>query len=166
MFVASKDVQQCKLNDNSCVVDTVNKNIFAKFSSGLSSLGLPSIEPLKVNKLNIEQGGNGPITIKLYFKDLAYSGFSQARMTKFEGPGDKLENGRFSMDLEAPVITQVGAYKINGKVLVLPIQGTGQSNMTFERPILKFRATTKSVMKNGEEYMQVDRVKINIVPSR
>lgn len=85
---------------------------------------------------------------------------------KFEGPGEKLDGGRFNFDLEVPVITQIGAYKINGKVLVLPIQGTGRSNMTFDRPIMKLRATTKSMKRDNEEYMQIDKVKINIVPKR
>lgn len=163
--LATNDVQQCKIGDNACAVVSANA-IFSKFAKGLPALGLPSIEPLKVEKLTIEQGGNSPITIKLYFKNLEYSGFSNAKMTKFEGPGDKIDGGRFNFDIQAPLIQQLGAYKINGKVLVLPIQGTGLSNMTFTNPTLKFRATTKSVMRDNEEYMQLDKVKINIAPTR
>lgn len=39
--------------------------------------------------------------------------------------------GRYVLKLKGPVLDLVGPYKISGRVLVLPIQGVGQSNITL-----------------------------------
>lgn len=41
------------------------------------------------------------------------------------------ENDKIEFKLRAPVLSLVGNYKISGRVLVLPIQGNGRSNMTM-----------------------------------
>lgn len=38
---------------------------------------------------------------------------------------------KFEIEASVPRISLVGKYKINGKVLVLPIQGRGKSNLTI-----------------------------------
>lgn len=42
------------------------------------------------------------------------------------------------MAVLVPVASLVGGYKINGKVLILPIQGEGKSNMTMGNLTLPF----------------------------
>lgn len=39
--------------------------------------------------------------------------------------------GRYLVNLKGPVLYLVGPYTISGRVLVLPIQGVGKSNITL-----------------------------------
>lgn len=148
------------------MVTVANDIILKQFSSGLPDIGLPSLDPLKVNRLTIEQGGKSPINIKLFFKNLQYQGLSKAKFTQITGFGEQIDNAKLTFEVLVPVVTQVGAYKINGKVLVLPIQGTGLSNMTLVNAVMKIRALTKPMMKDGEEYMQIEKLKVNINVAR
>lgn len=47
------------------------------------------------------------------------------------------------MNLVIPLASLVGSYKIKGKVLILPIQGEGISNMTMGKAGPSFQVTTQ-----------------------
>ncbi|XP_063709323.1 uncharacterized protein LOC134837861 [Culicoides brevitarsis] len=162
----TSSLPQCKRGDTKCIMDLINNVAFRKLYNGLPELGMASMDPLKADRLTIEQGGNSPVRIKLYFKDVIYNGLRNGQITKLEGFGDTIDKSRFNFEIKLPIVTQLGAYKINGQVLILPIQGTGQSNMTFVNPSMKFRSVLKVVNKNGQEYMQIEKAKINIETSR
>lgn len=43
----------------------------------------------------------------------------------------KTPEGKYLLSVRGPPLSLVGPYKISGRVLVLPIQGVGQSNITL-----------------------------------
>lgn len=43
---------------------------------GNPGLGLPSIDPLKIDKINIQEGSGGPVNINLVFKNVTMTGLS------------------------------------------------------------------------------------------
>lgn len=43
----------------------------------------------------------------------------------------KENQGAYEIKLKGPVIYLIGPYKISGRVLILPIQGEGKSNITL-----------------------------------
>lgn len=48
----------------------------------------------------------------------------------FRGFDGKIEK-QYEIRFKAPIIQLVGPYSINGRVLILPIQGVGESNLTI-----------------------------------
>lgn len=50
--------------------------------NGHSGLAIPPLEPLRINRIDIEQGAASPIAINLTFKDLDLSGLSKAIITR------------------------------------------------------------------------------------
>lgn len=48
---------------------------------------------------------------------------------------EKDPKGQFEIRLKGPVLYLVGPYKISGRVLILPVQGEGKSNMTLGNSI-------------------------------
>lgn len=48
----------------------------------------------------------------------------------------KQNEGKYEIKLKGPVLYLIGPYKVTGRVLILPIQGEGQSNMTLGMSIL------------------------------
>jgi len=53
-------------------------------------------------------------------------------------------------------------YELNGRILVLPIQGKGKCYYRLEHPNYHLKFKTKLVTRNGTEYISVDRLKLSI----
>lgn len=166
LILATERLSQCKMGDTACMMSLVNNIAFKKLFNGLPELNMAPLDPLKADRLTIEQGGKSAVQIKLYFKNVTYSGLRHGQLTKFEGLGNEIDGSRFNLDIKIPVITQLAAYKINGQVLILPIQGVGQSNMTFINPVIKFRSVMKVVNKDGQDYMQINKARLQIETTR
>lgn len=65
-----------------------------------------------------------------------------------------------------PKINIVGDYKINGRVLVLPIQGQGKADLAFDNAVLVVKYKPKVVIKKGKEYIQTESFQLDFDPSR
>lgn len=52
--------------------------------SGHSGLGIPTLEPLRINRIDIKQGADSPIAINLNFQDLDLAGMSGVIVTRVE----------------------------------------------------------------------------------
>lgn len=61
----------------------------------------------------------------------------------------------------------MGDYKINGKVLVLPITGNGRSNLTMDNVNINIKLGPLSVTERKNQiYAQVDKIKISFSTTR
>lgn len=81
MEFTAKDLPQCKPADTECLPRVIT-DIVQNHPNGHSGLAIPPLEPLRINKIDIEQGLNSPIAINLTFKDLDLSGLSKAIVTR------------------------------------------------------------------------------------
>lgn len=71
----------------------------------------------------------------------------------------------YEIHVRIPNVRLSGNYKISGKVLVLPIQGEGKSELNFEdlRIVIKYKP--RIVTKNGRDYMQTDKFNLDFTTS-
>lgn len=65
-----------------------------------------------------------------------------------------------------PKITVSGDYKINGRVLVLPIQGQGKANLVFENAEMVVKYKPKVVVKKGKDYIQTEKFQLSFDTTR
>jgi len=80
--------------------------------------------------------------------------------TKFnKGYGIKLEVAFDEISIN-------GNYTMNGKILVLPINGEGECNITFKDTIVLIESFGKYITKDGETYIDIQEFKIKITPKR
>lgn len=154
----------CKPEDEKCLFERIAAT-FAQHAQGIPELNLVALDPLKIAKMDIVQGKDSPINVVLNFKDVDLTGLSQATVNKANG--FNANPTKMELSLQAPVASLVGGYKINGKVLVLPIQGEGKSNMTMENINLQLKWTGKLVDRaNGKQYYQLDKLKATFDTTR
>jgi len=148
---------QCKRNDvafEKCSTDALNKAI-NPLTRGVPKLGLPPIDPLRISTLYVDQG-TGPVTIKLNFTDLDIKGLGNCKMSDLKVD---LNQRVISLKMRSskPIILE-GTYKIAGKVLILPIVGSGKSIFVLSG----FNATGYSISdgytKDGEEFWKIQNV--------
>jgi hypothetical protein len=133
LFVKA-DLKRCRADDNACILEVANKILSDGFK-GNAVLGLPQIDPMKVDRIDVSQDG-GPVTIKANFRNLDLTGLSKAKIYKisgFDSPGKK----KLEFQLRAPLASAVGPYKVKGQVLVLPIGGDGIIKLNFSKEIEK-----------------------------
>lgn len=68
---------------------------------------------------------------------------------------------KYEVYATVPKISITGRYKINGRVLVLPIQGEGRSDLVFDNAKLTIKYKPKVIEKNGKEYIQTERFQLD-----
>lgn len=153
----------CKQGDDKCLLDQIG-NTFVKHAAGIPEFNLVATDPLKIEKMDIVQGGDGPINIVLNFKNVDLTGLSRSTVKKATGFTENPT--KMELAVLVPVATLVGGYKINGKVLILPIQGEGRSNMTMENCHIQLKWTGKLVEKSGKQFYQLDKLKATFDTTR
>lgn len=129
---------------------------------------MPSLlaDPLKIASLNLVRGADSPINIQLSFKNAEFRGLSQSMQKTLKGFDENLNSQVFELATIVPRGELVGQYKMSGTALVLPIRGEGKANIVFEQTEMGVKMMVKPVMKGGQVYLQVDKVKMNILPKR
>lgn len=125
---------------------------------GHSGINLVPIDPLHIPSISIKQGAESPVNIELKFTDVDLIGLSNSSFTKircidktiiWNSKGFKKEqptnnfviysgfqvdpSGKYELNVKGPALYLIGPYRISGRVLVLPIQGEGISNITLSQ---------------------------------
>lgn len=83
LFHLAEDIPRCKAGDTVCLPGVITQ-IIQSNPHGHAGLSIPPLEPLHINRINIDQGAQNPVSVKLDFKDLDLSGMSKAVVTRVE----------------------------------------------------------------------------------
>ncbi|XP_049942701.1 protein takeout-like [Schistocerca serialis cubense] len=104
------------------------KLVFEEKALWESGAGRPAIDPLAVTELVVTQG-NGTVSVSLRFFNLHMTGLGSMKICAvwFDTQTYDLET---ELHMEDPTSLQ-DAYNVNGQVLVLPIMGTDNCNITL-----------------------------------
>lgn len=140
------------------MVESANE-VIKKNHFGL--LGLPAIDPMLIEKMDIEQGGTSSVQIHLKFRKVNLFGLSDARIYNISGFQADPERNKLEIKFKTPLASIEGPYSIEGKVLVLPIQGKGDIKLELQNLDFTLKFLTKKVEKNGKIYMEIERSKFN-----
>lgn len=116
--------------------------------------------------MDLTQGGKSPVNIVLKFKNTDLIGLSKAKVYNVSGFNKNPQGDSIEIRLKAPVIQLYGSYKINGRVLILPIQGDGMLNFTLENFKLDLKYLTKAVERDGKTFSQISRTRSTIDTTR
>lgn len=65
-----------------------------------------------------------------------------------------------------PKIKIVGKYKIDGRVLVLPIQGEGDARLQFDNANLVVKYKPRIIEKKGKRYIQTEKFNLDFDTTR
>jgi hypothetical protein len=116
--------------DSPCIIKVVNE-ILSRANQGYLDIGLPVFDPLQIERMKIDQGGEGPVNLKINFKNVQLKGLSGVKFTKIDGFKKDYDKAKMEFRFQYPVLSIEGPYRLEGKVLVLPVQGDGIANLTF-----------------------------------
>ncbi|CAO1387006.1 unnamed protein product [Diamesa hyperborea] len=155
-----KELPRCAAGDTVCLPGVITQ-VIQRASQGNKEMNLLPFEPLYVPGIDIVQGSNSPIAITLNFRNVSIFGLSGVTVNRVVGWEKDPRTSKFEIHANAPNLQLISKYRINGKVLILPIQGTGNSNMTLTNTDIKLKFTPKIIEKNGKQYLQADKFKLS-----
>ncbi|KAK3908173.1 Protein takeout [Frankliniella fusca] len=156
----------CKKSDpniGTCLQNAIQSVVPHLSEKGVKELGVFPIDPLVVTTIDMVPG-KGPVSIELHFSDLEITGFSKAKIGLVKADVDKYV---FSAPLFFKQgVTLKGHYKIDGKVLVLPITGEGPCELFLDDIDATVNLIGKELVKDGVTYMEVENFKFDFKPKR
>ncbi|XP_037943042.1 protein takeout [Teleopsis dalmanni] len=168
LVFAAKDLpanfDKCKRDENfdKCLVDAVN-NAIVILKDGNKEFGIPPLEPLAVKSLVIE-AGNAPINLKQTLKNvLVHDMISTSKVQRYR---TDLDNHLIICDSITSRIEMVGQYEMSGRILLLPITGSGKANVTLVDAKIEHRLIGEPFEKDGVKYMRLKEYRVNFSPKR
>ncbi|CAH1397721.1 unnamed protein product [Nezara viridula] len=156
------NLKPCKMgsNDYGDCLKTEITNAIKFFKSGNKKMGVHPIEPFRFVTMSVNQG-TGPVTIKLDLKNFDMKGLSNIEIQEVKNDWKTMEIKAHLKELDCE-----GEYAIQGKVLMLPISGTGKCSIKAKELDLLAVLKMSEVTKGGKTYMQVDGFDVDINPKR
>ncbi|XP_017780957.1 PREDICTED: uncharacterized protein LOC108565822 [Nicrophorus vespilloides] len=135
--------------DSTNLLQCVRDNIEAckpRLAKGIPKLFIPPMNPFKVSEAAIEQS-----QFKLAIKDVTIHGFDKFDVKDLQ---IDLKNDKIEMDIVFPHIDASGVYEINGKLLVLTLNGKGPLNCNATNMGAKFVADFERYEREGKTYLK------------
>ncbi|XP_014210436.1 circadian clock-controlled protein [Copidosoma floridanum] len=152
-------IHVCKRNDphiEDCIRRSVDE-LKPKLVTGEPTYNIPSLEPLLLKELIATEGSGG---LKITAREIKAYGASNFYIQKLRVDMNTL---RFAMDILLPHLYIEGLYEINGKVLLLPIRGSGPltGNFTDATGSVKIQAATSKDI-NGDDHITLNEFRMRI----
>nr|KAF7409176.1 hypothetical protein H0235_014028 [Vespula pensylvanica] len=148
----------CKRNDPNivnCITESV-EYLKPYLQKGVPEYNIPSLEPLLLKQLIASEKSG----LRINAKNVEAYGASDFTITNLKVNLDELI---FAMEIKLPHLHVKGTYEINGKILLLPIEGSGPmiGNFTQCTGSVTVHAM-KRQLPNGENHVQIDEFKMRI----
>ncbi|XP_067014109.2 circadian clock-controlled protein daywake [Anabrus simplex] len=145
-------IKLCKKGDQKCALENAIEAL-PHLINGSKKYKIPPLNPLVIQKIEVEQGGlkMKMENVKLFFTD----------NLKLTNVIFDVDQKHFAYAHEIPICRVLSDYEFGGKILVLPINGKGKSNITIENLVLDFTAdiaTEKTA--DGKDYIKLLNAKI------
>ncbi|CAD6991745.1 unnamed protein product [Ceratitis capitata] len=158
------DPKPCKFGDEDCLLKAINFYLHEK-NQGDASINLLKIDPIDAGTFTLKQGADNPVNIDLTFSNNKITGVGDASAYKVRGFGKDLTK-KHELRFKIPVSSLIGDYKIQGRVLILPISGSGKNNITMVDADFVLQWVAVPLEKDGATYMKTDKFRVMIKPSK
>lgn len=155
----------CKKSDPKyleCIAEA-SRDAVISMANGLKSFKILPLEPLAVDSVKIGES-EGSVTLAQEYKNIKLHGLTKGlQIHNYKIDWDRLV---FRSDAYNPQVDFVGDYKVNGKVLLLPVRGSGKSNITMYDLKTENIIYFEKYQKNGEDYLKVKNYVVKFSPDR
>ncbi|CAH0553012.1 unnamed protein product [Brassicogethes aeneus] len=146
LVVAEYPFQACKKGDYKCMTDQGKKTLNS-ILKGDKAYNIPDLTPLLLQNVDLD-GSN----IKLKLKNLKIFGIENLEIREIKLDTDKKSG---TVNIFIPNFKMVGDYEMNGKILILNLNGKGATNITLVDGTGKWDFTYETYKKDGEEFAKI-----------
>ncbi|KAK2582559.1 hypothetical protein KPH14_004850 [Odynerus spinipes] len=155
----------CKRNDprySDCIADAVTKAV-TSLAGGLKAFKILPLEPLAVDNIKIGEA-EGSVSLMQEYKNIKLHGLTKGLVVK----DYKIDFNKLILESDSfnPQVDFVADYKLNGKILLLPVRGSGKSNITMYNLRSHNVIYCEKFEKKGETYLRVKKYDIKFHPEK
>ncbi|XP_049839819.1 protein takeout-like [Schistocerca gregaria] len=155
-------LKTCKQTDpdfNGCLKKAIMDAV-PILKKGIPSLGLPPLDPLHFTQIKINDSPDRPVSLSLEFNEVDITGIGNGIVDSIEmKPGSY--NLKAKLHADSP-FSLIGQYKADGKVLVLPVKGEGNSNITAPRLETDVELSGQPTERDGQVFWDVTDFKVDL----
>ncbi|KAF2900819.1 hypothetical protein ILUMI_05358 [Ignelater luminosus] len=156
--------KQCKRdgNINACMKEAI-QDALPKIHNGIPEFNIPVLEPLEVTSITIGEGKSAVNVVQNYKNAKLYGLLVGGTIDNVEL---KLDGSSSDWIMEGiiPEVKIIADYEFNGKVLLLPIVGSGNSETVFKNVKFRLEMHGEASQKNGAEYGAVTKATMTLLP--
>ncbi|KAL0281493.1 UNVERIFIED_CONTAM: hypothetical protein PYX00_002465 [Menopon gallinae] len=145
----------CKRNDpnlSECMKNSAH-SIRSKLGKGIKQLRIPKMDPMIIPKVHLASGG-GPVSLDSTFTNVEVEGLSNYEIKNINIDFDRKE---IQAEAFVPVLNMKSQYETNGKILNLPITGSGDSHSKYTGVKANIKLKFKPENRNGQEYWNLEK---------
>ncbi|EFA05636.1 Circadian clock-controlled protein-like Protein [Tribolium castaneum] len=142
----------CKRSDPDfpkCLREAAEFNIH-QLVHPFKDLRIPGLKPLLIPSLVIGSGKRA-VAVEQRFHNCNFHGFEHVLLEKFEFDFKK---NTLIIDSHIPEVTKKCDYKLSGRVLLLPIQGEGESTIVLKNVTIAGYFNYETVKRSGKTYLR------------
>ncbi|CAH1369259.1 hypothetical protein MTP99_010726 [Tenebrio molitor] len=142
---------------NKCLQHTFN-HLRPYLLTGIKDIDVPSIDPLKIDRLLMENG-QGAFRIRALFHNVTASGGSNYTINKIKAD---VINYNIELGFKLPRVEIKGKYEVNGNVLLFPVRSKGDFWAIFLDVDAAARIFGKEFQdKDNTRYMKIEKLLID-----
>ncbi|XP_062124367.1 protein takeout [Drosophila sulfurigaster albostrigata] len=160
------ELPRCHYADTQCIINVSHTLVRQYARTGYAPAAFPQVEPFLVKRFDISDGRSGSLSLKLSFADVNVEGLSSVKFDRAVGFDTNPATSKFEMYGSFPKVVLRGKYVADGRILILPIRGDGDADITLHNPkfSVKFKPGTQA--RNGKTYLSVDKLKVLLEPQK
>ncbi|KAK3916253.1 Protein takeout [Frankliniella fusca] len=153
-------ISPCRQDDpklGDCILKNA-KATLPKVINGEPKYRVPNLDPLLITELKLRQGTDS-VGLKLAWKNAEFHGLKSVQPLSCEA---STKTRHIKFEVFVPQISITGTYSATGRVLLLPVTGSGPSNITVQNMKVTYEMGWDVVKKNGKDYMDIVNNKITL----
>ncbi|PNF14901.1 Protein takeout [Cryptotermes secundus] len=137
-------------NINQCALEH-GKEAIPHLVKGDPAYKIPPLDPFDIKEVKIIDDGPSAASISVTLTDSKIYGIRNIRMEKAE---INLDQQHHRFELSVPLVQIIGQYEMSGRILLLPIAGKGNINLTLDHVYVVYNQYWKLAARDGETYMK------------
>ncbi|XP_053985809.1 protein takeout-like [Hylaeus volcanicus] len=145
-----------------CLSNAV-RDAIVSLAGGLKSFKILPIEPLAVDSVKIGES-QGSVTLRQEYRNIKLHGLTKNLQIKnYHIDWDKC---LLSSDSFNPQVDFIANYRVDGKILLLPVKGSGKSNITMHNLKSHNDIYCEKYQKNGDTYLRIKKYVVKFFPAQ
>ncbi|XP_018572588.1 protein takeout-like [Anoplophora glabripennis] len=164
-YTFPENFKRCHRNEidlDNCLKTTIQNALQLIGMTGIPSLNLPPIDPLKAAKLEVKADTSTLHVVQKYF-DMNIFGFSNSTVENAHFDTDK---NILTFTIYVPKIYQKAKYDINGKIMDFSIFGNGDSILTLFNSTLTHTIKFQEDTKDNKSYFIITSYNLSVITSK
>lgn len=152
-------ITTCNRNDpniNKCAIESA-KTAIPIMTKGDAIYKIPSMNPMHIHCIELPTIG----TLKLTMTNVTVRGLNLAKPQNFNL---NIQTRNFTFEVFTSLLEITGNYRLNGKLLLFPIEGQGFANITYVDGIYVYPMHYDLVKKKSINYINIVEHKVEFTP--